>query len=146
LELRQYKEVFSVQKTATLSPAVRKLLEDKNFPHLATLMPNGAPQVTPVWVDLEGDRILVNTAEGRAKPRNVRRDPRVALSVHDQENPYKSAFIRGRVVEIRTEGAEQHIDKMAKKYTGDDVYGDHDPEHPRLLLVIEPTDINTMNL
>jgi PPOX class probable F420-dependent enzyme len=135
-----------MQKTATLSPAVRELLGRQNFPHIATLMPDGSPQVTPVWVDLEGDRILVNTAEGRTKIRNVRRDPRVAISVHDQENPYKSAFLRGLVVEIRSEGAEDHIDKMSKKYGGPDIYPAHDPEHPRVLLVIEPTHVSGMNI
>ena len=135
-----------MQKTRTLSPAVRELFLAPNFAHLATLQPDGSPQVTPVWVDLDGDRIMVNTAEGRGKPRNVRRDPRVAISIHDQENPYKSAFIRGRVTEITQEGAEEHIDKLAKKYMGVDVYPAHDPEHPRLLFYIEPEHVDGMNL
>ena len=79
-----------------LPPTVRRLLEGKNIAHVATLMRDGSPQVTAVWVDVDGDRILVNTAEGRTKPRNVRRDPRVAISIADAETPEVAAFIRGR--------------------------------------------------
>src|SRR5678809_511184 len=99
----------------TLPPAVRRLLEGKNIAHVATLMRDGSPQVTAVWVDVEGDRILINTAEGRAKPRNVRRDPRVAISITDAQAPEIAAFIRGRVVEITTDGAAEHIDKLSRK-------------------------------
>ncbi|HEU4760564.1 MAG TPA: PPOX class F420-dependent oxidoreductase [Dehalococcoidia bacterium] len=127
-----------------LSPGVKRLFEKPNFPHLATLMPDGAPQVTPVWVALDGDRILVNTAEGRVKPRNVRRDPRVAISVADQANPYSAAFIRGRVVEITLEGAEELIDKLAKKYIGQDKYPWRQPGERRLTLVIEAEHVASM--
>jgi PPOX class probable F420-dependent enzyme len=127
-----------------LPPAVKQLFEGKNFAHVATVMPDGSPQVTLVWIDVEGDRIIVNTAEGRAKPRNVRRDPRVAISIADQQNPYRAAFIRGRVVEITREGAEDHIDKMAKKYTGAERYADHSPDRPRVLLIIEADYIREM--
>ncbi len=130
--------------SATLSEGVKKLFLEPNFAHLATLMPDGSPHVTPVWVDLEGDRILVNTAEGRAKPRNVRRDPRVAISIHKQDNPYSSAFIRGRVVEIKHEGAEDHIHKMAKKYLGQDRYPYLQPGEQRVILVAEPEQVSSM--
>ena len=135
-----------MQKTVSLPPAVRELFQGKNLGHLATIMPDGSPQVTPVWVDVDGDRILVNTAEGRTKPRNVRRDPRVAISIHDQENPYKSAYIRGRVVEVTQEGAEAHIDKLAKKYMGVDVYPAHDPNQPRVIFAIEAEHIEGMGI
>ena len=95
-----------------LSEGVKKLLEAPNFANLATLMPDGSPQVTPVWVDFDGTHVLVNTAEGRQKPRNVRHDPRVAVSVFNHENPYSYAEVRGRVVEITAEGAEEHIDAL----------------------------------
>ena len=127
-----------------LSPGVKRLFEKPNFPHLATLMPDGSPQVTPVWVALDGNRILVNTAEGRVKPRNVRRDARVAISVVDQENPYSSAFIRGRVVEVTQEGAEDLIDKLAKKYMGQDKYPWRQPGERRVTLVIEPEHVAAM--
>jgi len=123
---------------ATLSENVKKLFLEPNFAHLATLMPDGSPQVTPVWVEMEGDRIVVNTAEGRIKPRNVRRDPRVAISIVRQENPYQAAYIRGRVVELRHEGADESIDRLAKKYIGEDRYPWRAPGEQRLILVIEP--------
>lgn len=118
-----------------LPPAVRRLLEGKNIAHVATLMRDGSPQVTAVWVDVEGDRILVNTAEHRTKPRNVRRDPRVAISIADAETPEVAAFIRGRVVEITTEGAKEHIDKLSLKYRG--TAFPHVPGQQRLILAIE---------
>jgi len=129
---------------ATLSEGVKKLFLEPNFGHLATLMPDGSPQVSPVWVDLDGERILVNTAEGRAKPRNVRRDPRVAISITRQDNPYSSAFIRGRVVEVRHEGADELIDKLAKKYIGQDRYPWRQPGEQRLIMVIEPEHVSAM--
>src|SRR3989337_4523750 len=103
---------------AKLSEGVKKLFQEPNFAHIATLMADGSPQVTPVWVELEGDRIVVNPAEGRVKPRNVRRDPRVAVSIVRQDNPYQSAFIRGRVVELRHEGAGQITEPLAEHYLG----------------------------
>ncbi len=129
---------------ASLSEGVKKLFRETNFAHLATLMPDGSPQVSPVWVDIEGDHILVNTAEGRAKPRNVRRDPRVAISLHRQDNPYSSAFIRGRVVEITHDGADEMIDRLAKKYLGQDRYPNRQPGEQRVILVIEPEHVGSM--
>jgi PPOX class probable F420-dependent enzyme len=131
---------------ATLSEGVKKLFLDPNFAHLATIMADGSPQVTPVWVDLEDSHILVNTAEGRAKPRNVRRDPRVAISITKQDNPYASAYIRGRVVEMRHEGADELIDKLAKKYIGQDRYPWRQPGEQRLILVIEPEHVSSMQV
>jgi PPOX class probable F420-dependent enzyme len=130
--------------SATLSEGVKKLFREPNYGHLATLMPDGSPQVSPVWVDVDGDRILVNSAEGRSKPRNVRRDARVAISIYNQENPYSSAFIRGRVVEITHEGADEHIDKLAKKYLGQDKYPYHQPGDQRVILVIEPEHVGSI--
>ncbi|MCH8327194.1 MAG: PPOX class F420-dependent oxidoreductase [Candidatus Marinimicrobia bacterium] len=99
---------------AEISDGVRALLEGANIAHLATVMADGSPQVTAVWVDYDGKHILVNTAEGRQKPRNLRRDPRVALSIANQENAYAWAAIRGRVVELTPEGADEHIDKLGE--------------------------------
>ena len=130
--------------SATLSEGVKKLFREPNYGHMATLMPDGSPQVSPVWVDVDGDRILVNSAEGRSKPRNVRRDARVAISIYNQENPYSSAFIRGRVVEITHEGADEHIDKLAKKYLGQDTYPYRQPGDQRVILVIEPEHVGSM--
>lgn len=126
-----------------LSHGVRQLLEGKNFAHLATLMPDGSPQVTPVWVDYDGAHVLVNTAEGRQKPKNLRHDQRVALSVHDQENPYRMATIRGRAIELTHDGADAHIDKLAKKYLGQDTYPFRQPGEQRVLVRIEPEHVAT---
>ncbi len=129
---------------AKISEGVAKLLKGANFGHLATLMPDGSPQVTPVWVDYDGTHILVNTAEGRQKPRNVRRDPRVALDIYDQTNPYGWAQIRGRVEEVTTEGAEELIDRLAKKYIGEDKYPWRQPGEKRIIFKIVPEHVSSM--
>jgi len=116
----------------------RDLFEKKAFASLATLMPDGSPQVTPVWVDVEGDLLLFNSAKGRQKDRNVRRDPRVALALVDPQNPYRYLEIRGRVVEITEQGAAAHIDKMAKKYLGADKYPYGQPGEVRVLYKVRP--------
>lgn len=92
------------------------LFQKKAFAHLATLMPDGSPQVTPIWIDYDGEFILFNSALGRQKDRNIRRDNRVALSIQDPENPYRYLQIRGKVIEIIESGADAHIDKLAQKY------------------------------
>ncbi len=131
---------------AALSPGVRALFEGRNFGHLATIMPDGSPQVSVVWVDIEGDNILVNTAEGRIKPRNVRRDPRVAISIYNQDVPYQSAAIQGEVVEVRSQGALENIHKLAKKYMGLDEYPNLQPGEQRLLFVIRADQVATMGI
>jgi PPOX class probable F420-dependent enzyme len=98
------------------------LFSKKAFAHLVTLMPSGAPQVTPVWVDYDGHHVLINTAEGRQKDKNLQRDPRVAFSILDPENPYRYLEVRGRIAERSLKGADQHIDAMAKKYLGKEKY------------------------
>jgi PPOX class probable F420-dependent enzyme len=127
-----------------ISEGVRKLFEEANFGHLATLMPDGSPQVTPVWVDFDGRHVLVNTAEGRQKPRNIRRDPRVAIDVIRQGSEYAFAQVRGRVVQITREGAEEHIDRLAKKYLGRDTYPFRQPGEQRIILKIAPERVSSM--
>ena len=122
----------------------RDLFNKKAFASLATVMPDGRPQVTPVWVDYDGTHVLVNTAKGRVKDRNMKRDPRVSLAVIDPDNPYHYLEVRGRVVEITEEGADQHIDKMAKKYLGQDKYPSRKPDEVRVLYKIEPEKISSM--
>jgi len=116
----------------------RDLFKKRAFAVLGTLMPDGRPQVTPVWVDLEGERVIFNSAKGRQKDRNVRRDPRVALAIVDPENPYRYLEIRGRVTEITEEGADAHIDKMAKKYLDVDKYPYRQPDEVRVIYKIQP--------
>ena len=127
-----------------LTDADRAMIDARNFAHLGTLMPDGSPQVSVVWVDRDGDTILVNTAEGRAKPANVRRDPRVAVSIHDQEDPYSWIAIRGVVEELTHEGAKEHIDALAKKYLGADVYPWHQPDQQRVIMRIEVRSVARM--
>jgi len=122
----------------------RDLFTKRAFASLATLMPDGSPQVTPVWVDLEGDLVLVNTARGRQKDKNMRRDPRVAMAIIDPENPYRYLEIRGRIAEITEEGADAHIDKMAKKYLGADKYPYRQPSETRVIFKIQAERVNTM--
>lgn len=122
----------------TIPEKYRDLFSKRAFASLATLMPNGAPQVTPVWCDLEGDLVVINSAKGRQKDRNLRRDPRVALSITDPENPYRYLEIRGKVVEITEQGAAEHIDKMAKKYLGADKYPYGQPGEVRVMYKIQP--------
>jgi len=114
------------------------------FGSFTTLMPDGSPQTTPVWVDYENGRVLVNTAMGRQKDKNVRRDPRVAVTLIDPDNPYRYLEIRGKVAEITQDGAAAHIDKMAKKYLGKDKYPWAQPGEQRVLYKIEPEKIHTM--
>jgi PPOX class probable F420-dependent enzyme len=108
------------------------------FAHLVTLMPDGSPQVTPVWVDLDGNTVIVNTAKGRLKDRNMRRDPRVALAVSDPANPYRYVQVRGRVADITENGGDAHIDKMAKKYLNQDSYPYRQPDEVRVIYRITP--------
>ncbi|HZP26317.1 MAG TPA: PPOX class F420-dependent oxidoreductase [Dehalococcoidia bacterium] len=118
--------------------AVQLLTEDKNIAHIATIMPDGSPQVTPVWIDYDGTHILVNTATGRVKWRNLQRNPNVALSVVGSQNAYKAISIRGRVVEMTEDGANDHIDKLSLKYLGKPKYEGHRPGERRVLVRIEP--------
>src|SRR5438045_5115055 len=122
----------------------RALFSKRAFASLGTLMPDGSPQVTPVWCDIEGDLVIVNTAKGRQKDKNIRRDPRVAVAVIDPENPYRYLEIRGRVVEITEQGADAHIDKMAKKYLGADKYPYRQPSETRVIFKIQAERVNTM--
>ena len=131
---------------APLSPGFQTLLREPAYCQIATLMPDGSPQITQVWVDTDGEHILVNTAEGRQKVRNVRRDPRVALNVVDPANAWRLASVPGRVVEVTAEGADRLIDELAKKYLGADSYPFRQPGEVRLTLKIAPERINELGL
>lgn len=123
-----------------LSQGAVKLLQEPQLAHFTTLMRDGAPQSTPVWVDVEpdGGHVLVNTADTRLKMANVERDPRVSISVVDKENDWRYVLVRGNVVELRHEGADEHIDKLAQKYLGQETYPFRDPAEPRVILRIKP--------
>ncbi len=120
-------------------PSIKGLFENKNFAFVATSMKDGSPHVTPTWVDIEDSYILINTALGRVKQKNVARDPRVSLSVADNNNPYHMVTVNGEIVEqITGEEAEKHIDKLAKKYLNKDKYPGRAPGEKRILLKIKP--------
>lgn len=127
---------------AEIPSDAKHLLTGKNFAHLATLMDDGSPQVSPVWVDLDGEQVVINTAEGRLKPRNARRDPRVAISVTNAENQYESLLVRGRVVDVTDEGADENINALAKRYLDADEYPFRQPGEERVILRIEPEKVS----
>jgi len=121
-----------------LEDPVQALLKDKNFVHVATLRKDGTPHVVPVWVDTDGEHVIVNSAEGRAWVRNLERDPRITCTVLSMANPYEFAEIRGRVTEKTTDGADEHIDAMAKKYLGLDEYPYRSPTEQRVIIRVAP--------
>jgi PPOX class probable F420-dependent enzyme len=120
------------------------LTEKKSFANLGTLMPDGSPQVTPVWFDYTKGHIRVNTARGRVKDKNMSKNAKVALAISDPENPYVHVAIRGRIVKTTEEGADAHIDSLAKKYLGQDKYPFRRPGEVRVIYEIEPESISTM--
>lgn len=129
---------------ASIPEKYADLFNKKAFASLATVLPSGKPQVTPVWVDYDGRYVLVNSALGRKKDENIRKNPNVSLAIIDPENPYRYMEIRGRVAEITQDGADQHIDKMAKKYLDKDKYPFRSPGEQRVLYKIEPEHVSSM--
>jgi PPOX class probable F420-dependent enzyme len=130
---------------ATLNDKQAQLLLGTNFGSLATLRPDGSPQVTPVWVDWDGEYVLLNTLKARAKPGQIERDARVELAVYNSENPYQHVRIAGRA-ELVEEGAEEHIDKLSKKYVGEDSYPWRAPGDERVIIRIRPERVADYNL
>jgi PPOX class probable F420-dependent enzyme len=120
------------------------LFKKKAFAHLATVMPDGKPQVTPIWVDYDGRNVVFNTAEGRQKDKNLQRDARVAMSILDPDNPYRYLEVRGRIVERTHSGADQHIDAMAKKYLNQDKYPFRQPNEVRVIYKVQPEHVTSM--
>ena len=119
------------------------LFGKRAFGSLSTLMPDGTPQVTPVWVDYDGGYVLFNSARGRQKDRNLRRDPRLALSILDPDNPYRYIEVRGRVIDVTEQGADDHIDRLAKKYLGADKYPLRQPGEVRLIFKVQVERVRT---
>jgi len=122
----------------TLSQFADLLQQKKPIAALATIMPDGSPQLTPVWFDYDGKRIRVNTAKGRVKARNMQEGARVALMILDPDNPYRYVQIRGRIAAATENGADAHIDSLAKKYLGKDTYPYRQPGEVRIRYEIEP--------
>jgi hypothetical protein len=130
---------------ANLDPYLDLLQQKKAFAGLATIMPDGTPQVTPVWFDYAGGKVRVNTAKGRVKARNLKPGAAVALAIMDPDNPYRYVQIRGRVASATETGADEHIDSMAKKYLGKDQYPFRRPGEVRVMYEIEPVSVSGMS-
>lgn len=128
--------------SAAIEGRAEELLKAKNFCQVATLRGDGSVHVAPAWIDVQDGKPVLNTAEGRVWPRNLERDPRITLTVQNMENPYEYVSIRGRVAERTTEGADAHIDALAKKYLGQDSYPSRQPGEQRLILRIEPEHVH----
>ncbi|HEX4837151.1 MAG TPA: PPOX class F420-dependent oxidoreductase [Solirubrobacteraceae bacterium] len=130
-----------------MSPAIvghaEELLKAKNFAVVSTIRPDGSVHAAPTWIDVQDGRPVLNTAEGRAWPRNLERDPRVTLTVQNMENPYEYVAIRGRVAERTTDGADEHIDALAMKYLGQESYPYRQPGEQRLIVRIDPERVHT---
>ncbi len=129
---------------AGIPDGYKDILQKKAFANLATVGTDGTPQVTPVWVDYDGTHIRFNTAKGRVKDQNLRRNPAVALSILDPDNPYRYLQVRGRVAEITESGADAHIDSLAKKYLGQDKYPYRKPGEVRIIYKVTPDRVQTM--
>ena len=124
--------------------AFKDLFAKVAYANLATVMPDGSPQVTPVWFDYDGECLRINSAKGRIKDKNMRRDKRVAVSIQDPDNAYRYLAIRGNIAEITEEGADAHIDSLAKKYLGKDKYPFRAPGEVRVIYKIRPEKVSTM--
>jgi PPOX class probable F420-dependent enzyme len=128
--------------SAAIEGRAEELLKAKNFAQVATLRGDGSVHVAPVWVDVQDGRAVLNTAEGRVWPRNLERDRRVTLTIQNMENPYEYVTIRGRVAERTTQGADEHIDAMAKKYLGQESYPYRQPGEQRVIIRVEPEHVH----
>ena len=124
-----------------LPDSVKKMIEAKSYANFATLMPDGFPHVVQTWVDHDGDLVLINTNAGSQKHKNAERNSKVGLDICDPSNPYYMASIRGTVSEITFDGADEQIDRMAKKYLGEDKYPRRQPGMRRILIKIQPTHV-----
>ncbi len=129
---------------STIPQNFQDLFTKKAFAQLATLMPDGSPQVTPVWCDYDGNYIRINTAKGRVKDKNMRKNKKVALALMDPDNPYRYIAVRGEVEELTEEGADAHIDLLAKKYLGADKYPYRQPGEVRVIYKIRPDKFSSM--
>lgn len=128
----------------SLTPEQLKFIESKSFAHIATINKDGSPQVSPVWIEHDGTHVIVNSEQSRLKVRNLKRDPRVAISIQDPDNAYAYIQIKGRVVEITPEGGFEGIDRLAKKYMGQDKYPYNQPGDVRVQIKIVPAKVFQM--
>ncbi len=131
--------MFDKQSSEDIDERVTNMIKGRNFAFLGTVNKDGSPHVSPVWIDMDENNIIyINTAIGRTKQKNVTRDPRVSISLVDENNPYSMTTIKGKVIEQITEGADKHIDDLAKKYLGIEKYPGHSDTSKRVILKIIP--------
>jgi len=129
-------------KTAEKIPSeAEHLFDESNFAHVSTINEDGSPQTSPVWVNRDDGHVVFNTAKGRVKPRNIERDNRVSLSVHNEDNPYENILVQGRA-ELDEDGADEHIDALARKYLGKDEYPFRQPGEERVIVRITPEKVS----
>jgi PPOX class probable F420-dependent enzyme len=127
---------------AAIPDEAKHLFENKDFAHVATINSDGSPQVSAVWIGLDGDLVTFNTAEGRLKTRNLQANPDVAISIAGQDNPYENLIVQGKVVEMTHDGADEDIDALAKRYLDADSYPYRQPGEQRVIVKIEPQKVN----
>jgi PPOX class probable F420-dependent enzyme len=130
---------------AAIPDEAKHLFENKDFAHVATINSDGSPQVSAVWVGIDGDLVTFNTAEGRVKTNNLHDNPNVAISITDQDNPYENLIVQGKVVEMTQDGADEDIDALAKRYLDADSYPFRQPGEERVIVKIEPQKVNHTN-
>ena len=135
-----------VPVTTITEENISNLFKGRNLAFVSTLSNDGSPHVTPVWADMENDLILINTSEATAKTRHISKDPRVAISVVEQYNPYNMVSIKGRVIEQTTDGADEHLHKLAKKYLGIGKYYYRPPKDKRIIIKVKPEKIMGLSL
>ena len=130
---------------AAIPDEAKHLFENKDFAHVATINSDGSPQVSAVWIGIDGDLVTFNTAEGRVKTKNLHDNPNVAISITDQDNPYENLIVQGKVVEMAQDGADDDIDALAKRYLDADSYPFRQPGEERVIVKIEPQKVNHTN-
>jgi PPOX class probable F420-dependent enzyme len=128
----------------TLTDKQKKLITDKNFGHIATLNKDGSPQVSPVWIELDGNHLIINSERKRRKVRNIKRDQRVSVSIQNAENPYQYIEVRGKAIEVTDTGGFEGIDRLSAKYTGQAKYPGNAPGDVRIVIRIEPEHVASM--
>ena len=147
IEGKNIEESIKIDGTSKLDKKdIERLFKARNLAFVSTLSKDGSPHLTPVWADFDGDYILINTFETSTKNKNVTRDPRIAISIVEQNNPYNMVSIKGKVVEQTTDGADDHLKKMATRYLGIGKYYYREPSHKRIVLKVKPEKIMGLSI
>jgi PPOX class probable F420-dependent enzyme len=147
IEGKNMEESIKIDGTSRLDKKdIERLFRARNLAFVSTLSKDGSPHLTPVWADFDGEYILINTFETSTKNKNVTRDPRIAISIVEQNNPYNMASIKGKVVEQTTDGADEHLKNLATRYLGIGKYYYRKPNHKRIVLKVKPEKIMGLSI